>query len=78
MSFTTSNNALMQDKIFLEDYSGIVQTCNTKCLKSYDAENLSIKEQLCLEKCYFKSLSNLKLISENYGDLMYQISQADK
>ena len=78
MSFTTSNNAFMQDKIFLDDYTNVVQICDSKCLKDYKTQNLTIREQQCLEKCYFKSLSNLQLISENYGDLMFQIEQADK
>lgn len=77
MNFNTGSS-IMQDKVFLDDYVNIVENCNVKCLKSYDQAKLLPKEQQCLEKCYFKSLGMSKLLNENYGDLMYQISQADK
>jgi hypothetical protein len=78
MNFSTTNNSLMQDKIFLEDYVNIVSNCNTKCIKDYSQEYLTGKEQQCLEKCYFKTLSMNKALSNNWGDLMYQIRKADE
>lgn len=77
MNFSTTNNSIMQDKIFLEDYTNIVSNCNTKCIKNYSQEYLSGREQQCLEKCYFKSLSMNKTLSNNWGDLMLQIRNAD-
>ena len=73
MSFNTTNNAFMQDKIFLEDMTNIVESCNPKCIKSYTESRLTAKEQMCLEKCYFKSLSLHKDLSKNFGDIMHDI-----
>lgn len=74
----TTNNSFMQDKIFLEDYTNIIQTCAPKCIKSYDQPKLTAKEQLCIEKCYFKSLSMNGLLSQNFGELMTQINEMDQ
>ena len=68
----------MQDKVFLDDYVNIVQTCGTKCIKAYDQAKLTPRDQQCLEKCYFKSLSMNKLLSNNFGELMVQINEMDK
>ena len=73
MNFNTSNNAIMQDKIFLEDFVNIVESCNPKCIKSYNEKYLTAKEQMCLEKCYFKALDLHKNLRKNYGDIMHDI-----
>jgi hypothetical protein len=73
MNFNTTNNAFMQDKVFLEDYLNIVEKCNPKCIKDYQQANLTVKEQQCLEKCYFKSLNLSQEISNRFGDIMTEI-----
>lgn len=73
MNFNTSNNSFMQDKVFLEDYLNIIEKCNPKCIKDYKNDRLKAKEQLCLEKCYFKSLGLHKELSNSFGDLMHDI-----
>lgn len=76
MNFSTKNNAFMKDKVYLEDYTNILDTCNKKCIKHYKYSSLSSREQLCLEKCFFKSLSFQKNLSQNFGDLMTQINES--
>lgn len=73
MNFNTSNNAIMQDKIFVEDYVNIIESCNPKCIKSYKLNRLTPTEQMCLEKCYFKALDLNKNLSKNFGDIMNDI-----
>lgn len=76
MNFNPNNNALMQDKVFLEDFTNLVALCNPKCIKNYKTSTLTSREQQCLEKCYFKSLSLQKNLSNNFGDLMTQINES--
>lgn len=78
MNFTTTNNSIMQDKIYLENYTNIIKNCNVKCIKDYSQAFLAPKEQQCLEKCYFKSLNMITALSDKYGDLMQEINEADK
>lgn len=76
MNFNSGNNAFMQDKLFLEDMTNIVENCTPKCIKDYTYSNLSTKEQQCLEKCYFKSLAMNQKLSDNFGDLMTRINES--
>ena len=62
----------MQDKIFLDDYVNIVEVCTPKCISTYSESRMTPNERMCLEKCYFKSLSMNKHISQNFGNLMSQ------
>lgn len=71
MNFNLKNSGFMRDKIFLNDYTNIVSNCNSKCLSNYNSSTLDIKEQLCLEKCYFKTISASKQLSESYDDIFY-------
>lgn len=68
-----SNNAFMQDKVFLEDYVNMVEVCTPKCISGYKESGVTVNERQCLEKCYMKTLKMQSHLSSQFGNLMNEI-----
>lgn len=70
MNSETNKKSFLKDKLFLDEHTDIIQNCNSKCIKSYEENQLLQKEQLCLEKCFFK-YSTLLYSKRNIENLSF-------
>ncbi len=67
-----TTSVFMLNKVYLEDYTNLIETCSQKCFNNYDRPIPNSNEQQCLEKCYFKSLELNKYVAdEYYNDLSH-------
>lgn len=61
-----TTSVYMLNKVYLEDYTNMIETCSQKCFNNYNSPRANSNEQQCLEKCYFKSLELSKYVADEY------------
>lgn len=61
-----ATSAFMLNKVYLEDYTNMIEICSKKCFNNYKTAIPNSNEQQCLEKCYFKSLELNKYVADEY------------
>ncbi len=61
-----TTSVFMLNKVYLEDYTNMIETCSRKCFNNYDSDKTSSNEQICLERCYLKSLDLNKYVADEY------------
>ena len=59
-------SAFMLNKVYMQDYTNMINICGKKCFNNYDSPNPSANEQLCLERCFVKSLELNKHVVDDY------------
>jgi hypothetical protein len=66
----TKGNPVMRYKVYLEDYSNIVEVCTKKCINNYSEQELNPLEKLCLEKCFVKSLNMNDYVADEFPNII--------
>lgn len=67
-----TTSVYMLNKVYLEDYTNMIETCSQKCFNNYDSPYPNSNEQQCIERCYFKSLELTEYVAdEYYNDLSH-------